>query len=274
MVQMESYYGMEVSAEGWRHAPIILPLGVNRKTGTKCLFMNFEGSLCDDQLECFAKIRAVKIQDIRSIISRLRGGKQIPLPVSGGIEPSAAATLIKSCPVAAEIIKKARAGRRLSEQEKMFIYYTLGFAGDRGVSLHFALEMSPDYRPEKTDRLLAQLRPNPVSCPKIRELLPEITAYVGCDCALPVPDGGYPSPLIHIDPKLVQGKRRHYVNEQTPLQEMARRYICAHREMQEIVKTMQVIENRIKAELYKKGATDVSTPFGRVALKDNQLSVG
>jgi len=52
-----------------------------------------------------------------------------------------------------------------------------------------------------------RLKSNPISCPKIRELLPETTAYLPCNCSFMIPAGSYPSPLLHIDPVLIPSRK-------------------------------------------------------------------
>src|SRR4030065_958962 len=92
-------------------------------------------------------------------------------------------TLEKSCPVVEEILRKARSGRNLRIEEKRVICFTLGFLEDGAKLLHDVLEDCPDYRPNRVNRMALNLGENPISCPKIRELLPETTAYLPCNCS-------------------------------------------------------------------------------------------
>ena len=74
--------------------------------------------------------------------------------------------------------------------------------------------------------------PSPISCPRIRQRLPEVTSTVNCACVFDLPEGGYPSPLLHLDSTFTRGRSqsadRHgplvdkYVNLQRDYQRLKR----------------------------------------------------
>jgi hypothetical protein len=200
------------------------------------------------------------MRDLLQTVSREVRGMETIIPA----KPGHVEALLLKCLVLAEIINKARAGRNLSRQEKLILYYTLGLVDDGGRSIHYVLEPTPEYRPQKVDKLISQLKSNPVSCPKIRELLPETTAYVRCDCDFLIPEGGYPSPLIHVNPGLVEGKRDALLASPHSLQEAARRYISLLSEIEQLKKSLLKLENVIIPLFDKKKVNQISTPFGCV----------
>jgi hypothetical protein len=106
--------------------------------------------------------------------------------------------LQEQCPVLDEIVRKAGSGRNLRHEEKLVLYFVLGFLSDGAELLHHVLEPCPDYRPKKVARVILRLGHHPVSCPKIRHLLPEVTAYLRCECSFDLIPGEYPSPLLHV----------------------------------------------------------------------------
>lgn len=196
--------GIKRKGIGHEEHPVMLPLGFNPRTGKRSLFTDKYGEPHEDQLLWAKKIRAIsrrEIQDLIRSVEKRRPGRK---PQSA-FDPLQ--RLRKNCPVLEEIIRKAQSGRMLSHEEKMVIFFTLGFLQDDFSALHGVLEPCPDYRPKKVERMASRLRSNPISCPKIREILPETTAYLPCNCSFRLPEGGYPTPLLHVDPALVPTRK-------------------------------------------------------------------
>ncbi|NWF92147.1 MAG: tetratricopeptide repeat protein [Syntrophaceae bacterium] len=191
--------GVKGKGIGQEEHPIMLPLGFNRRTARRCFFVNEYGDPYEDQLLWIKKIRLIGRAEAQGFC--LSAGRRKYRRVQIEFDPLK--RLIKSCPVIDEICRKAQSGRMLSHEEKLVIFFTLGFLKDNFRSLHHFLEPCPDYRPKKVERLASRLKSNPISCPKIRELLPDHTAYLPCNCYFNIPEGGYPNPLLHIDPRLV-----------------------------------------------------------------------
>lgn len=193
------FLGVKGKGIGYEDHPIMLPLGFNRRTGKRCFFIDDYGDPYEDQLLWVRKIRPISRTEIQSFImsSERRRYEWVRMDFNP------LKRLEKSCPVIEEVIRKARSGRMLNHEEKMVIFFTLGFLKDNLNSLHSVLEPCPDYKTKKVDRLASRLKSNPISCPKIRELLPETTAYLPCNCSFTIREGSYPSPLLHIDPELV-----------------------------------------------------------------------
>jgi hypothetical protein len=55
---------------------------------------------------------------------------------------------------------------------------------------------------------MRKIPPSPISCPRIREIHPEITVTVGCDCRFRISGRGYPTPVLHaLKPREIQGFR-------------------------------------------------------------------
>ena len=194
--------GVKGKGIGYEDHPVMLPLGFNRRTGKRCFFIDEYGDPYEDQLLWVKKIRPMSRSEIQSFI--MSAERRRYEWVRMDFDPLK--RLEKNCPVIEEVIRKARSGRMLRHEEKMVIFFTLGFLNDNLNSLHNVLEPCPDYRPKKVDRLASRLKSNPISCPKIRELLPETTAYLPCNCSFTIREGSYPSPLLHIDPALVPSR--------------------------------------------------------------------
>ena len=198
--------GVKGKGIGQEDHPVMLPLGFNRRTGKRCFFINEYGDPYEDQLLWIRKIRLIGRSEIQNFC--LGAEKRRYRWIQTEFDPLK--KLIKGCPVIDEISRKAQSGRMLRHEEKVVIFFTLGFLKDHFRSLHSVLEPCPDYRPQKVERLASRLKSNPISCPKVRELLPETTAYLPCNCSFVIREGGYPSPLLHIDHGLVPLKTERF----------------------------------------------------------------
>jgi len=186
--------GLKGGGIGLVEHPIMLPLGINPQTGKRCFLIDEYGDPCGDQLLQVKKIRTIGRENIRHFIKT----PERPFSVFHSQTSSdSLQRLLSHCPVIEEIVRKAHSGRILKEEEKIVIFFTLGFFRDGFKSLHTVLEPCPDYRPKRVERMGSRLKSNPISCPKIRHLLPDLTSYAKCDCSFQIPEGAYPSPLLH-----------------------------------------------------------------------------
>jgi hypothetical protein len=252
--------GLRGKGIGYEDHPVMLPLGFNRKTGRQCFFINEDGEPYEDQLLQIKKIRLISRGEIQSFIKSSERRKYR----WGLMDFDPLKRLEKGCPVIEELIRKARSGRMLKHEEKVVIFFTLGFLKDNFRSLHRVLEPCPDYRPKKVDRLTSRLKSNPISCPKIRELLPETTAYLPCNCSFTVPEGGYPSPLLHIDTGLIPIRRNVYderwiINEgqervgdkERTIGELEAQYQLLCKKIEKLTKEKEELEMNIKRRTKK-----------------------
>jgi len=189
--------GYRASGIGHEDSPVALPLGINPRTGKRSLFIDEEGEPSEDQFLFVRKIRPISRRGIKALLKSDRRSS-ISIPLQG------LRHLQEKCPVVNDILLKAHSGRNLRPEEKQVLFFILGFLPDGCSVLHHVLEPCPDYRPKKVDQMVSRLGAHPVSCPKIRHLLPDTTAYVRCDCSFDLPAGNYPSPLLHLK---VEGKR-------------------------------------------------------------------
>ena len=240
--------GVKGKGIGYEDHPVMLPLGFNRRTGKRCFFIDEHGAPYEDQLLWIRKTRLLSRAEIQSFImsaERRRYGR-----IGTGTDPLK--RLEKNCPVIEEVARKARSGRMLNHEEKLVVFFTLGFLNDSLKSLHSVLEPCPDYRPKKVDRLASRLKSNPISCPKIRELLPETTAYLLCNCSFPIPEGSYPSPLLHIDPKLVPSRAERLSSFRH--EEILKEYNALNVRIKELLKRrgeLKLILRNVQPEVYR-----------------------
>jgi hypothetical protein len=233
--------GFKPSGVGKKDEPVMLPLGVKRWTGKKSSFIDDDGNRYNDQLLFLKKVRRVSRDEIQRFFKGPEREHQ-------SIDVSSSNLFVKlqrRCPVVESIVLKAKSGRNLQIEEKMILYFTVGFLPGATQILHDVLETCPDYRPNRVNRMISRLGKNPVSCPKIRELMPETTAYLPCRCSFDLQKGLYPTPLLHIDPALVQ---RHSTegSPPSPLEEIEIRYASIVRRIEELNREKTKLEEKLR----------------------------
>ncbi len=198
---------------------IKLPLGVHLKTGKRSYFIDEDDAPFESpgsfllSLKTVARdvfIKAIPARELltpaKPVPAEAPAANKPPLQSTGATKASGAgpfdpftssafAFLIAKCQVLALLVNKLQQTRQLSNDEKIVLKFTLGNL-DEGVELvnHlFALIPGiPD-----TDLLKTRLSGNPISCPKIRKRLSEVTRSVDCACPFEDTDS-YPNPLLHL----------------------------------------------------------------------------
>lgn len=103
--------------------------------------------------------------------------------------------LLAACPVLRELVRHALEHGTLTHDARLVLRHSLGHLPSGLLAYNFLHERTCGAEPE---RLISVLRGNPVSCPKIRARLPDITARVPCKCEFPWAEGTYPHPLLHL----------------------------------------------------------------------------
>lgn len=105
-------------------------------------------------------------------------------------------SLLERCPVLAELVRRIGTHRTLSNEGRLVLTYTLGHLthGPMIVNGLMAGTLNADHGAF----LKTRLRGNPMSCPKIRSRIPDVTQSVPCDCHFREDAGLYPTPLLHL----------------------------------------------------------------------------
>ncbi|MDD3582061.1 MAG: CRISPR-associated primase-polymerase type A1, partial [Desulfobacca sp.] len=237
---------------GWTERAVALPLGIHPATRRRSLFLDAAGRPYAEQLKILRKIRPISLPQAWAVLRAAAPPQSGPTDQRPSL-PTDIKRLAQQCPVLGELIKKALAGRVLRREEKVILFYTLGLADRGGQALHQLLEASPDYHYQKVQRQFSRLSANPISCYKIRQLLPEITASVNCNCSFDLRGGKYPSPLLHINPHLVPAVDDLMVPTRLSLRELARRYINLRRQATEITKALERLAAALDQELTRQG---------------------
>jgi hypothetical protein len=180
-----------------------LPMGIHKFTGKRCLFLDESGHPYEDQLLFLRQIKLISEENLRSIITNLKPQPKQELE-DKSIDDSSIKLLMQKCNVIRFLSDKAKESGHLTHDERVVVLYILGHLGEIGRRyLHIIIGQCSDYDYQFTEKQIMGLRTYPISCPRIRERLPDITSSVVCDCQFPEIEGSYPTPVRHVEDSLV-----------------------------------------------------------------------
>ncbi len=197
----------------------MLPLGVDAHIKARAWFC--DGTMTPVMDPC-AHLRAIEPNTPAEVSKALGIGPKLPLPsvpkgqavgtpraevaapspealVGSPLrEHPRALAIYQGCNVLRHFVDQAAAGKGLVNSERYAVAEILGRIGDEAVpALDAVYRHLDDYRPGMGARFADKMFPNPTSCYRFRERMPELTARVGCDCRFRTPPGAYATPVLH-----------------------------------------------------------------------------
>ena len=203
-----------------QYGPVLkLPLGFHGRTGRRCWLLAEDGHPVANAWDALAKVRSVTRRELESLMSsrkeavaaagvmdgcelgaeRIRGD---PAWSDADAAPIAefplSCRILAACAIVRYLYRKARATAWLSHGERLVLLYSLGHVGPEAEPvIHRIMTFTRNYDRRTTQRWFDSRKENPISCVRIRETFSRLSAGLSCDCRLPVPRGGYPSPVLH-----------------------------------------------------------------------------
>jgi len=227
---------------GWRENAIPLPLGVSPVTEARSFLVDEDGDPIEDDIRYLKKLRRLSLGEIKRFC-RARELSWQPLPR----RPEVLERLCQKCPLIGAIVRQAERGARLTRQEKLALFLTVGLLDPDGRLLHELLQPTPDYRYTKVERQRRALPPNPISCYKLREWFPGLASECLCACVFEDYDR-YPSPLLHVKPELVPPSGEVSLRHKRP-EEVARFYRYLLNERERLSREIERLERELKGYL-------------------------
>jgi len=252
---------------GWIERPIFLPLGFNQETKERSLFVDENGEPYSEQTRFLKKIQELNPADIKAFFRR-----RIKATENRELDERLE-KLRQGCPVVNILIDKALAGRVLDYQEKLILFFTIGLLDQEGRLLHQVLYALPDYHYQKVKRILRSIKPNPISCVKIRELVPELTSSLNCHCVFNLEDGRYPSPLLYVNRYLVPSEEERFSLKRSSLNQLTKIFIGLWQERQRLDEKITRLEQELKTAFVKKGLQELEIEGMRLCLEGGHLVV-
>jgi len=238
----------------WEEVAVPLPLGIHPGSGERSILLNEKAETVLNPLLAFKKLRHLSLEEVKDFSRR---GK---FHWAFKRRQKLLEEILQKCPLLAYLVRKAEAGYKLTRQEKLAIFLTIGLLDSEGALLHEVLYPTPDYRYPRVERQRKSLPPNPISCYKLREWFPDLAAIYSCDCLFEDPLR-YPSPLLHVAPTLVPSEKPLTLEFFTP-KELARRYIHFFLEKERLKARMSEIEKELSPYLKARPGKRLETEGG------------
>lgn len=280
---------------------IKLPLGVHKRTGKRSLFIHPDGTPFDDQLNFLESVSKASRRTIYGFIQRISAGmapaaavrppadnEEPPFEISDeDMRPAPGRAefkqsyeppydidsdpefqhLMLKCATLRSIVDKVNQTSRLSKDETLVLIHSLGHMkhGPDAVNTIFQRCINAD----PSLFLKSQLKGNPISCPKIKTRIPDITSAVQCNCSFDMSVNLYPTPLIHI--RNIKGGGR----AETPLgvtvdslqfQNLIQDYVKLRKQLRETQLLLKRYEENLRAFFEEAGVESVNTPLGELRL--------
>lgn len=243
---------------GWFEKPIPLPLGIDPLTLERSLFLAPDGKPYPDQLEFLRRVIPVSPERLRDFCVFDASEKEIPYP-------SKVVKLRRECALIDHIIKRAESGRRLSREEKVALFLTVGFLDQGKDAIHRILSQCPDYSFSKIQRMLESAPSRPISCAKLEAWFGRKFETSICLCSFgELARERYPSPLLHVAPELVPTSEE--LTEHMSLKELAANYV-------KLKERLLWMENALALRMSKEGATKLRTEKYVIFLKNDSIEV-
>ena len=275
---------------------IKLPLGVHKRTGKRAVFLQPDSTLYPDQLGFMENIFKTPRRMIYAYIQRMLASQapqpqespqpgtrqhESPFEESSPFEiserPAAKIeihfdldrdpefqTLMLKCPVLRNIVDKVNRTGSVSKEETVILIHSLGHL-NHGPEAVNAIFLRCD-NADPTLFLKSRLKGNPVSCPKIRSRIPDVTSTVPCNCSFDLNLNLYPTPLIHV---------RAFSGTETPsplgltvdsiqFQTLVQDYIKLRKQFRETKLLMERYEARLNSFFEDAAVESVQTPLGEL----------
>lgn len=212
-IKWEIIPGSEHYSEDQFQQRIKLPLGKHPETGKTSYFLNRPEDAVLDQDYMINKIEPVLQEKIETVLSLkqerktvnidrkqitdsyFRSNQDDPLNITGKLS----AKVLENCAVVRYIAEKSYKTKYLVHYERMLILQVFGCLGKEEVgSVHEIIRHCMNYRPTVTQRFIDKRLSKPISCNRIREKFPHLTAELGCNCFFKLNKNQYASPVLHV----------------------------------------------------------------------------
>jgi len=176
---------------------IKLPLGIHKRTGRRCLFLDRTGNPLPDQASVLTQVARLPERRIEEVLLAFATATA-PSRVPKGQTSSLVASLLSGCQVVSYLVRKAERAHYLDNAERVTLLYTLGHLGQEGRDfLHKVIGNCINYDYEMTEKQIRKMKPYPISCARIREKHEDFVLDLDCNCKFKLPKNGYPSPILH-----------------------------------------------------------------------------
>ncbi len=274
-ISLEQFPNRTRVREGKYGQVLKMPLVVHIRSGERSCFLDDDGNPVQDIDGFLDNLSAQPLSSLKKVIAA-NPSQKLPettvevdsdLTPFGRLDPSVKEVLTK-CTLMRYLCQKARKTGYLSHFERLSILYVFGHLGDEGKEfVHQVMGYTLNYSYNTTQRFISKMPEKPISCLKLRDQYPQITAEIGCSCDFRRSRGCYPSPVLHAislsddlhhdvtlptSRTLTKEKEKKVMDEiniHSKAQELAKKILAMKKQQREIGKSVRSLENDL-SKLY------------------------
>jgi hypothetical protein len=261
---------------------IKLPLGIHRKTGKRSQFINPDKEPFPDQLMLLEKINTISKKDIFSFLERMNPLPEIEKEEKGEIEEKKVYIekkpyieeydlerdkefqyLLLKCEVIKYLVDKINQYHELTNDERIVLIHSVGHLNNGPMAVNTLLKRCANI--DESLFLKSRLKGNPISCPKIRHRIPEITSKIECNCNFDPKLNVYPNPVLHIQTmdeidsiSIGQGI------DSLQFQHLIQNYLKTKRQFNDLKSLLDKYQKSLDKFFEEAGIEYIDTSFGRL----------
>ncbi|MDN5280639.1 MAG: hypothetical protein PWR01_4604 [Clostridiales bacterium] len=284
-----------------------LPLGVHKASNQRSLFLderNFRPFQI--QSEAFDSYSPISQSEFEEILGRITLRTGTPWPEESS-KPKARSDSIKSeknnetpftlkvkiplpdrfapeveqilawCKPICEVFTEAiKIGKIESTSRHVFIYIFSALGETGKIFLHQIMNQLPDYDPDRLNAEIRAVPPTTMSCGKVRKILKEIVARVGCNCQFRLPEGCYASPVVHagifpgagktivnpINQPVAISTRELIAGSSAAIDKLMREYGRLSEEIARAQQRLKILHRQINQIFDENGSNEIQTAIG------------
>ena len=150
--------------KGKGYGPLIkLPLGIHKRTGRRCLFLDRDGNPLQEQMAALSEVGHITQKKVEEILFPLTVKSDVSLPKKE--ETPLVESMLSGCKVINYLVDKAKKTHYLNNSERVTLLYTLGILGQEGKDfLHKVISNCINYDYDYTEKQIKKMKSFPISC--------------------------------------------------------------------------------------------------------------
>ncbi|MEJ5329097.1 MAG: hypothetical protein WHT07_02970, partial [Desulfobaccales bacterium] len=172
--------------------------------------------------------------------------------------------LLSRCPALREVVARLSRTGTVSRDETQVLIHTLGHLDHGPQAVNELFQRCTNADPALF--LKSRLKGHPMSCPKIRHRLPELTQAVDCSCTFDLTSNLYPTPLLHLQ-SLGHPTPLGLTLDSTRFQTLLSDYLKLRQQLREMEQLRQRYEEQLAQVFKDAGVSELKTPVGTLRLK-------
>jgi group II intron reverse transcriptase/maturase len=238
--------------EGAKGQAVKLPWGKHSFTQRQAWFVDENGEVIEDQLHMISTLQSIQKQ---AVFHYLQNGFNERVQLNENTISKEILTILLGCPVVRHMVDKAKQTNYLTHQERLLLLNVFAPLGADGKDfIHQVISQTFNYNRQTTEKFIRRSYNKPISCVRIREHFPSLTAQLTCNCHFPIRKGMYPSPVLH-SCQFETDAESTFIKSKNPQSEKQERQ-STNEETVRNVNVNELVQKMIQLRKHKRGISE------------------